>query len=88
MARLLHRDIGDPKTPYMAIRYGFDVPKLMAWFGGEDRLKELSDVYGVPRPFDSRGYTRVSTANLALLLELAERMHKPLDLYQFVVEQR
>jgi hypothetical protein len=43
-------------------------------------------VYGVPQIAQSKN--PLSPTSLATLLELAERMHKPLDLYQFVYEVR
>ena len=85
MARLEPSDV---PAPYRAPRYAFDRDRIVAWFGGEKRILELADTFGVPRPFKNRGITRLSAANLAVLLELAERMHRPIDLYQFLTESR
>lgn len=71
------------------LRYGFDTDRLWRWFGGPERLVHLCAVYGLPADVVGRkGNGLLSTNALAVLLELAERMHKPLDLYQFVVQVR
>lgn len=78
-----HTDGRKAKAPR---RYGIDTRTLIIkWFGGVKELDRLCEVYGVPKlttPYSA------GVADIAILLELAERMHKPIDLYQFVVEVR
>jgi hypothetical protein len=90
MAKLEPRpQIPRKKThPEISHRYGLDKVRLLAYFGGEARVKDLCQTYGVPLPHDVRGGIPVTLNNVLLMLELAERMHQPLDLYQFVVESR
>ena len=79
-----------PRPPDSALRYGFDRTRLLRWFGGSKRISELCAVYGLPDLCRTRlhGELHLTVAGLAVLLELAERMHRPLDLYQYVQEQR
>ena len=88
MARLAVKPVTG-KHP--VLRYEFDRLALARWFGGVDRLPELCAVYGLPWPQASangRIPFIITAPVLAVLLELAERMHKPLDLYQYVVQVR
>jgi hypothetical protein len=95
MAKLvsLRRDDRAPHATHMAVRYRFDEEGLIAWFGGMDRVRELAGVYGLPQPnrrFHYSDFRKASTmaVYLPVLLELAHRMRKPLELYDFVQELR
>ena len=89
MARLAVKPLAGAQS---VLRYEFDRDGLIRWFGGAQRLVELCAIYGVPWPQASSKAKapqwHVSAPILAVMLELAERMHKPLDLYQFVVQVR
>ena len=83
--------IADPRrSKKCKLRYGFDRAALLHWFGGLQGLHDLCAVYGVPNPCRTKLHDNfdVTANSLAILLELAERMHKPLDLYQYLREYR
>lgn len=95
MARLEPKTHAPPNRRQLH-RYRLDKAGLLAWFGGEKRLSELCETFGVPpmftvasrnSPTNAHG-VQITLANVCLMLELAERMHKPLDLYQHLVEVR
>ncbi len=94
MARLVP-SLGDcraAETRQVRIRYRFDERGLIAHFGGIERLRELSRIHGLPQPpgtfsTDVRQAYRLTTY-LPVLLELAHRMHRQLDLHEFVQELR
>jgi hypothetical protein len=94
MAHILNVHVRKQTAPKIGRRYCFDEDKLMAHFGGRERLMELTRLYGVPpvpqRIQDRRRWNRdtLIAPYIPVLLELAERMHQPLELYPFVVELR
>ena len=95
MAHLVSRlhDKRAPHATHMGVRYRFDEDRLVNWFGGIDRLRELAGAYGLPQPgpeFKVRDWRKASAMSvyLPVLLELAHRMHKPFDLHDFVQELR
>jgi hypothetical protein len=94
MARIVYPLVRKRGAPQKGGRYCFDEDMLLAHFGGRERLAELTGQYGVP-PLPvvirkRKSWNRDLDLNhyIPVLLELAERMHRPLDLYQFVVELR
>lgn len=84
MARLVPFDPDKPPP----VRYGFDRRRLVGHFGGDQHIKELCATFGVTMPCFDRSRVRINVPTLAIMLELAERMHRPLDLYQFVIQER
>ena len=77
---------GSPAHKRVRTRYQFDMGRLLAFFGGLEHLERSAAVFGVPPP----PTVRFTTAHyyVPVLLELAHRMHKPLDLYDYLVEVR
>lgn len=94
MARILHVHVAKKAPVQVNRRFAYDEDKLMEHFGGRSRLLDLTRQFGVPPPplriAERKAWNRdlLIATYTPVLLELAERMHQPLDLYQFVVELR
>jgi hypothetical protein len=68
-------------------RYTIDTKGLVRKrFPTVKALDQACEVYGLPKLANPLGTMGVN--DLAILLELAERMHQPIDLYQYLVEVR
>lgn len=67
-------------------RYAFEVSELADWLGGREKLPELCRQFGLP-PIEVGRHQR-DTSKAAVLLELARRMGRPIDVHRFIVQER